>query len=136
MAGEHDIAPRRGFPAMLNELIPETLLPMLRLAASLAGAGAALLMFSLLVWTWRDINVRSRDEMVRIGSIILSLLLPLFGTLIYMLLRPRDTIAERYEREMIEELLAREISAGSIARRATPAAGVPPAGARPAGGAS
>ena len=121
---------------MLNELIPETLLPMLRLAASLAGAGAALLMFSLLVWTWRDINVRSRDEMVRIGSIILSLLLPLFGTLIYMLLRPRDTIAERYEREMIEELLAREISAGSIARRATTAAGVPPAGARPAGGAS
>jgi hypothetical protein len=111
----------------------EAFMPMLRLFASLAGAGAALLMFSILVWTWRDISARSRDGLVRIGSLILSLLLPLFGTVIYMLLRPRDTIAERYEREMIEELLAREISAGSVARRAIsgPAA---PADARPAGG--
>lgn len=125
---------------MLDELfslIPDSIFPMLRLAASLGGAAFALLMFSILVWTWRDISARSRDQMVRIGSIVLSLVMPLFGTLIYLLLRPRDTIAERYEREMIEELLAREISANAIARRATtPGGSGTAAGARPAGGAS
>ena len=44
--------------------------------------------------------------------------LPGVGGIVYMLLRPRETIAERYERGLIEELLAREVSTGTLSRRA------------------
>lgn len=92
--------------------------PLLRLGAAGLGAATALLLFSLAVWTWRDVSARSRDSLVRFGALALAIGLPGFGILIYLLLRPRETIAERYERELIEELLAREVSAGALARRA------------------
>lgn len=117
----------------MSELpIPADLLPMIRMAAAVCGAGLALLLFSLVVWTARDVAARSRDGMVRTGAVLLVLLLNVFGLIVYLLLRPRETIAEHYEREMIEELLAREISAGSIGRRA---AARPPAPADLEGGA-
>lgn len=92
--------------------------PLLRMAAAGFGAAMALLLFSLAVWTWRDISARSRDGLVRAGAVALVVALPAFGVIVYLLLRPRETIAERYERELIEELLAREVSAGALGRRA------------------
>ena len=98
--------------------IPADLLPLLRAAAGICGAAAALLFFSLVVWTWRDMAARSRDTGLRAGAVLLVVLFNVLGLMVYLLLRPRETIAERYEREMIEELLAREISSGALARRA------------------
>jgi sulfite exporter TauE/SafE len=91
--------------------------PLMRMAAAGLGAAMALLLFSLAVWAWRDISARSRDSLVRAGAVVLVVGLPAFGIIIYMLLRPRETIAERYERELIEELLAREVSTGALSRR-------------------
>jgi hypothetical protein len=104
----------------------ESLKPLLRMIAAGLGAATALLVFSLAVWTYRDVAARTRDGLVRAGALILVLALPLFGLITYLLLRPRETIAERYEREMIEELLAREVTSGALARRA-PRAGAPTA---------
>ncbi len=110
--------------------IPADFLPLLRNASAICGAAAALLLFSLAVWTWRDVSARSRDLWMRVGALLLVLVLNVFGLIVYMLLRPRDTLSERYEREMIEELLAREISTGRLERRsASPArtSSAPPA---------
>jgi hypothetical protein len=85
--------------------------------------------FSLAIWTWRDVSSRSRDGLIRVGALLLVLLVPVFGLVVYLLLRPRETIAERYERELIEEILAREVSAAAIARsRARRAMSDEPAG--------
>ena len=91
----------------------------------LCGAASALLLFSLLVWTARDIASRSRDNLVRVLAVFLVLFLNVFGLVIYLLLRPSETIAERYEREMIEEILAREVAAGALARSRFGRAGEP-----------
>jgi hypothetical protein len=101
--------------------IPESAAMVLRLAAALCGAAAALLYFSLLVWTARDVAARTRDGLVRLAAVALVLVLNVIGLLIYLMLRPRETIAERYERELIEEILAREVTRTS-ARPATDAA--------------
>jgi hypothetical protein len=91
--------------------IPEGAAEALRLGAMLCGAAVAMLYFSLLVWTARDVAARSRDSAVRIGAVLLVLVLNVLGLVIYLMLRPRETVAEKYERELVEEILAREISA-------------------------
>jgi hypothetical protein len=96
--------------------LPESVATALRLGASVCGAGVALLYFSVLVWTARDVAARSRDWLVRLGAVAAVLLLNVFGLVIYLMLRPRETIAERYERELVEEILAREISTGQFVR--------------------
>jgi len=95
----------------------DTLAALLRGAAVFCGAGSALLLFSLAVWTARDIAARTRERWLRLGAVALVLVLNIFGLIIYLLLRPRETIAERYERELIEEILARELNAAALASR-------------------
>ena len=98
-----------------------TVSPTTRLAletgAALVGAALALLLFALLVWTWRDISARSRNLAARLLALALVLFFNLFGLVVYLLLRPRETIAERREREMIEELLAREVTSLALRSR-------------------
>jgi len=96
--------------------LPQTAVTALRLGAAMCGAATALLVFSLTVWAARDISARSRDKLIRVSSVLLVVLVPLVGLIAYLLLRPRETLAERYERELIEEILTREVSAAAIKR--------------------
>jgi hypothetical protein len=101
--------------------LPAGTTAVLQLAAAACGAAVALLLFSLVVWTARDIAARTRDRLVRLGAVALVLCLPVVGLVVYLLLRPRETVDERYERELIEEILAREVSTAALARsRGTP----------------
>jgi hypothetical protein len=92
-------------------------------AAVVCGAIAGLLVFSLAVWTARDIAARSPSRLARAAALLLVLFVPLFGLVIYLLLRPRETVADRYERQLIEEILAREVSGLPAARRVPQATG-------------
>ena len=108
--------------------LPEGTETILRAGVAVCGAAAALLVFSLVLWTARDISSRSRDTLVRLGSVALVLFVPVVGLIVYLLLRPRETISERYERELVEEILAREVSAAALRareRRSPPGAGAP-----------
>jgi Zn-dependent protease with chaperone function len=88
----------------------------LRTIALLCGGASALFLFSLVYWTARDIAARTRDPLLRLGAVLLVLGLNLFGLVLYVLLRPRETVADRYERELIQELLTREVGAQATAR--------------------
>jgi heme/copper-type cytochrome/quinol oxidase subunit 2 len=90
------------------------------LAASVCGGAVALFVFSLAFWTARDVAARSRDLLVRAAAVVLVLGLNVFGLVIYVLLRPPETLSEREERELIEELLAREATTTAIRRRQAP----------------
>jgi RNA polymerase subunit RPABC4/transcription elongation factor Spt4 len=71
---------------------------------------------SLAIWTFRDIRARTRDFFAWLLAIILVLALGPVGLLFYFLLRPRETLAESYDRQLEEEALLRDITA----RRACP----------------
>jgi hypothetical protein len=64
---------------------------------------------SLAVWTFKDIRSRSRDVLAQLMATLLVLVFNLPGLLLYRLLRPRETLAEAYERALEEEALLQDI---------------------------
>jgi hypothetical protein len=87
-------------------------------AAALAGtlAGAYLLVFwiSIIAWTYRDIRERSRDAAFQVVAVLLVLVFNVLGLIIYLILRPRETLAEAYARSLEEEALLQELEEQGI----------------------
>jgi RNA polymerase subunit RPABC4/transcription elongation factor Spt4 len=77
----------------------------------LAGLGAMVAAFwlALLIWTFRDMRARSRDIFAQILAALLVAVLFLPGWVIYLMLRPKETLAEAYERSLEEEALLQGI---------------------------
>jgi RNA polymerase subunit RPABC4/transcription elongation factor Spt4 len=65
---------------------------------------------STVVWTFRDIRSRTQDFLSQILATVLAAVFPIAGLLIYMVLRPRQTLAEIYERQLEEESLLAEMT--------------------------
>ena len=65
---------------------------------------------SLIIWTYRDIRSRTQDMLSQILATVLVLLFFVGGLFIYMILRPRQTLAEIYERQLEEESLLAEMT--------------------------
>ena len=73
-----------------------------------SGAYFIAFWFSLIVWTFRDIRTRSRDLFTQALGTLLVVPPPpvnLGGLILYFILRPRETLAEMYERSLEEEAL-------------------------------
>lgn len=78
-------------------------------AAGFGIAFIAALWFSLIVWTYRDIRSRSRDPLVRILTVLVVAILFIPGVLVYLILRPSQTLEEGYQRTLEEEALLQSI---------------------------
>ena len=74
----------------------------------------ALLSLSLVVWTWNDISARTRDIFGRLLAPLMVLLFNLPGLLLYFILRPHDTLAEAYERELESEALLQDVERRNV----------------------
>lgn len=88
---------------------PSFLNNFLLIAAALGGAFLAALWLSLMVWTYRDIRGRVRDPMVRILAVLLVGVLFLPGVVVYLILRPSQTMEEEYQHMLEEEALLQAI---------------------------
>lgn len=64
---------------------------------------------AMVIWAFRDMRARSRDFGAQVLVAVLVVLLNLPGLIIYIFLRPRETLAEAYERSLEEEALLQEI---------------------------
>lgn len=73
------------------------------------GAYLFALWIALIVWTFRDARARSRDIFTQVLSVLLVLVFTLPGLVLYLILRPRETLAEKYERELAGESMLQEI---------------------------
>jgi len=79
------------------------------IAIGLFGAFLAGLWLSLVIWTFRDMRARSRDAFAQVLAAVVVAVLPGVGLVIYLILRPPDTLVEAYERALEEEALLQEI---------------------------
>lgn len=79
------------------------------LTLTLLSAGLTALWLGMTLWTWQDMRARSRDPLAQIAATLTVFLLPGFGMIVYLLLRPRETLADAYERSLEEEALLQEI---------------------------
>lgn len=73
------------------------------------GAYLLALYVGLIVWTFRDIHSRTRDVLAQIMATLLVAVFTLPGLLVYVLLRPHETLAERYERDLTEEAILQDL---------------------------
>lgn len=76
-----------------------------------AGLGAFLFAFwvSMGIWTFNDIRSRSRDWLAIALASLLVLIFPIVGLILYIMIRPKETLAEIYDRALEEEALLREL---------------------------
>ena len=76
-----------------------------------AVVGAFLFAFwvAMGIWTFNDIRTRSRDWLTIILACLLVLVFPVIGLALYLMIRPKETLADVYDRALEEEALLREI---------------------------
>jgi RNA polymerase subunit RPABC4/transcription elongation factor Spt4 len=65
---------------------------------------------SLIFWTWRDVRSRTQDVILQVVATLLVAVFDLGGLFIYVIVRPRQTLAELYERQLEEESLLAEMT--------------------------
>lgn len=80
-----------------------------KMAGAILAIYLAAIWITLVFWTYRDIRQRSRDPILQTVSVLLVLLFFLPGHWIYLILRPRYTLTELYERSLEEEALLQEL---------------------------
>jgi RNA polymerase subunit RPABC4/transcription elongation factor Spt4 len=83
--------------------------PILNLLAILIGSYLVLLWAASVLWAYRDIRMRSEDISVQVLAVALVLAIPFAGIPLHLILRPRQTLAEKYERTLEEEYLRRDV---------------------------
>jgi RNA polymerase subunit RPABC4/transcription elongation factor Spt4 len=74
-----------------------------------SGAFLAALWLSLILWTFRDIRSRARDPLARLLSIVVVAVFFLPGLVIYLIMRPPQTMEEEYQHTLEEEALLQAI---------------------------
>ncbi len=95
------------------ENILNTIQPFLVLFVALFAAFLTATWISSVIWAFRDIRARTRDVFAQVLATLMVLvffpLFPLPGLALYLILRPRETLAEVYERQLEEEALLKGI---------------------------
>lgn len=81
----------------------------LTILSTVCGGVAIALLGGITIWTFRDIRARSRDFLAQILATLLVIVLPIIGLVVYLMLRPRETLAEAYERSLEQEALLQAI---------------------------
>jgi len=89
--------------------LPAQLGQYISIALFVLGAYLLALYVGLIVWTFRDIHGRTRDVLGQIMATLLVAVFTLPGLLVYMLLRPHETLAERHERDLAEEAILQDL---------------------------
>jgi RNA polymerase subunit RPABC4/transcription elongation factor Spt4 len=82
--------------------------------AAFFGAFFVALWASLVIWTFRDMRARTRDAFAQFLASLMVLVLGPFGIILYFVLRPRETLSEKYERSLEEEALLQDIEERQI----------------------
>jgi RNA polymerase subunit RPABC4/transcription elongation factor Spt4 len=65
---------------------------------------------SLIFWVWRDVRSRTQDVILQVSATLLVAVFNIGGLFIYLIVRPRQTLAELYERQLEEESLLAEMT--------------------------
>jgi RNA polymerase subunit RPABC4/transcription elongation factor Spt4 len=91
------------------ELIRTLVAPAAQVLLALTGAYLVTLWLTLIIWTFRDIEGRSRSVITQIFATLLVVFFFLPGVLLYIILRPKETLDEAYQRALQEEYLIQDL---------------------------
>ena len=86
----------------------------IRFFLACTGAYIVAFYFATIVWAYRDVTARTRDIFTIALGIALVVLIPFAGVLLYLVLRPKETLSEAYERSLEEEYLLQDIEDSEV----------------------
>jgi len=81
----------------------------LTILSTVCGGLTVALWGGMAIWTFRDIRARSRDILAQLLATLLVMALPVIGLVVYMMIRPRETLSDAYERSLEQEALLQAI---------------------------
>lgn len=87
----------------------------LKLIGALLAAYALVLWVSAVVWTYRDVRTRTSDPLSQAVAVLLVGMFNLPGLVVYLVIRPQETIADAYERSLEAEAILHELQLDSNA---------------------
>jgi RNA polymerase subunit RPABC4/transcription elongation factor Spt4 len=87
----------------------------LKLIGALFAAYAIVLWVSAVVWTYRDVRTRTGDPLSQAVAVLLVGVFNLPGLVVYLVIRPQETIADAYERSLEAEAILHELQLDSNA---------------------
>lgn len=71
----------------------------------------AIFWIALVIWVARDVINRTNSLVFQILMIVLNIILPIFGLVVYLVIRPNKTLVEKY----YEEIEYRALAEGALA---------------------
>jgi hypothetical protein len=73
---------------------------------------AVALWLAVVYWTWQDARRRLQNPLLIAGATALSLLIPFLGAVVWLIVRPQETMADAHERDLETQALERRVEAG------------------------
>ena len=94
---------------IIFDLIQILVAPAAQVLVALMGAYLLTLWLTLIIWTFRDIETRSRSVVTQVFATLLVVFFFLPGALLYLILRPKETLDEAFQRALQEEYLLQDL---------------------------
>jgi Double zinc ribbon len=82
----------------------------IKIIVALAASYWAILWLSAVIWTYRDMRNRGSDSLSQMVAVLLVLVFNLPGLILYLILRPHETLAEAYVRNLETEAMLQEMN--------------------------
>jgi len=82
----------------------------IKLIVALAASYWAILWLSAVIWTYRDMRNRGSDSLSQMVAVLLVLVFNVPGLILYMILRPQETLADAYVRNLETEAMLHEMN--------------------------
>lgn len=89
--------------------LANTIATVIGILVALVGAFLFAFWIAMGIWTFNDIRSRTRDWLAIALACLLVLVFPVVGLILYLMIRPKETLADVYDRALEEEALLREI---------------------------
>jgi hypothetical protein len=83
--------------------------PAIRLTVAVAASYWAILWLGAIIWTYRDIRDRGTDAVSQAVAVLLVVIFNLPGLVLYLILRPHETLSEAYARNLDTEAMLHEM---------------------------
>jgi RNA polymerase subunit RPABC4/transcription elongation factor Spt4 len=81
----------------------------LKIAGALVGGYLFVLWVASVLWVYKDIRSRTRDPISHLTAAAIAIVFPFIGLPVYFVLRPSESLAESYSRQLEQEAILSDL---------------------------
>lgn len=81
----------------------------IRMVIAILGSFAVAFWLGMVIWTFRDVRSRSEDMFTAVMAFLMVAVFTVPGLLLYLVIRPKETLAQSYDRVLQEDYLIQDL---------------------------